>query len=146
MSFVNDCFAGVYFDYQILFEKKLFEIFGVVFHNNYFWLPLFWIPTICNFFCPGVIVRYLGIALKLTVIKIHGPLLEGGRPKYNLFKLMNRVSISNITCSRESNHYYKMDSISYNMIFASFSAQKKNPDHTSRLKVTSQSSKGISTL
>ena len=87
----------------------LFEFFGDIFHHTYFWLvifdePLAWIPTICNFVHPSVIVRYIGISLKLTVIKIHGPLLEVGQPEYNVFNSMNRVSISNITCSRESDH------------------------------------------
>ena len=80
----------------------LFEVFGAIVHNTYFWLvvydePLAWIPTICNCVHPSVIARYLGIALKLSMIKIHGPLLEGGQPKYNVFKSMNRVSIANIT-------------------------------------------------
>ena len=87
----------------------LFEVFGVIVHKTYFWLvvfdePLAWIPTICNFVHPSVIVRYIGISLKLTVIKIHGPLLEGGESKHNVFKSVNRVSIANITCSRESDH------------------------------------------
>ena len=129
----------------------LFEFFGTIFHKTYLWLvffdePLAWIPTICNFVRPSFIVRYLGIALKLTVIKIHGPLLEGGQPKYNVFTSMNRVSISNITCSRESDHYCKVYFISHNMIITSFSSQRNNPDYTSRLQVTSQSSKNRSTL
>ena len=87
----------------------LFELFGAIVHNTYFWLVVFyepfaWIPTICNFVHPSVIVRYLGIDLKLTVINIHGPLLEGGHLEYHVFKSMNRVSIANITCSRESDH------------------------------------------
>ena len=87
----------------------LFEFFGTIFHKNYLWLvffdePLAWIPTICNFVRTSVIVRYLGIAHKLTMINIHGPLLEGGYLEYNVFKSMNRVSIDNITCSRESDH------------------------------------------
>ena len=87
----------------------LFEVFGAIIHTTYFWLvvfdePLAWIPTICNFFCPSVIVRYLDIALKLIVINIHGPLLEGGNHEYNVFKSMNRVSIANITCLRYSDH------------------------------------------
>ena len=87
----------------------LFEFFGDIFHNTYFWLvifdePLAWIPTICNFVRPSVIFRYLGMALKLTMTNIHGTLFEGGQPEYNLFNPMDRVSISNITCSRESDH------------------------------------------
>ena len=110
----------------------LFEVFGAIVHKNYFWFvvlyePLAWIPTICIFVRPSVIVRYLGITLKLTVINIHGPLLEGVQPEYNVFKSMNRVSIANITFLRESNHYCKVDSISYNMII--FLSKKQSRSH-----------------
>ena len=52
----------------------LFEVFGDIVHKNYFWLVVFdetldWIPTICNFFIPSVILRYIGIALQLDVIR-----------------------------------------------------------------------------
>ena len=67
---------------DIVWQDFIWSLWGY-FINTYLWLVVFyeqlaWIPTICNFVCPSVIVIYICIALKLVVIKIHGSLLEGG--------------------------------------------------------------------